>query len=75
MSYRVPSLPKATAIAPIAPVRSLHGDRTALLYYRGRRLEAWFIRRRIGSRRLFVLGESADAGLSSLHDTLEKLGC
>jgi hypothetical protein len=38
-SYRVPSLPKATAIAPIAPVRSLHGDTTALPYHRGRRLK------------------------------------
>jgi len=39
-SYRVPSLPKATAIAPIAPVRSLHRDRMALPYHKGRRLEA-----------------------------------
>jgi len=52
-----------------------HGDRTAFLYHKGRRLEVCFTRRRIGSRRQFVLGQSADAGLPSLHDTLEKLDC
>jgi len=53
----------------------VHRARAAFLYPRARRLEAWFNRSRIGSRRQFVLGQSADAGLSSLHDTLEKLGC
>jgi len=53
----------------------VHGAGTAFLYHRGRRLEAWFNRSRIGSRRQFVLGQSADASLPSLHDTLEKLGC
>jgi len=38
-SYRVPNLPRATANAPVAPVRSLNGDRTALPFHRGRRLE------------------------------------
>jgi len=53
----------------------VHGAGTAFLYHRGHRLEVCFTRRRIGSRRQFVLGQSADAGLPSLHDTLEKLGC
>jgi hypothetical protein len=63
----------AMASLPLGPMHNR--DRTAFLYPRGRRLKAWFTRRRIGSRRQFVLGQSADAGLSSLHDTLEKLGC
>jgi len=37
--YRVPSLPKPAAIAPVAPVRSLHGDRTAVPNHKGRRFE------------------------------------
>jgi hypothetical protein len=53
--------------------QKVHRDRTALLYHRERRLEACFSQRRIGSRRQFVLGQSADAGLYSLHDMLEKL--
>jgi len=53
----------------------VHRARAAFLYPRGRRLEACFTRRRIGSRRQFVLGQSADAGLPLLNDTLEKLGC
>jgi len=53
----------------------VHRARTALINHRERQLEAWFTRSRIGSRRQFVLRQSTDAGLSSLHDTLEKLGC
>jgi hypothetical protein len=53
----------------------VHRAGTAFLYHRERRLEACFTRRRIGSRRQSVLGQSADAGFPSLHDTLEKLGC
>jgi len=37
--YRVPSLPKPTAIAPVAPARSLHGNRTAVPNHKGRRFE------------------------------------
>ena len=40
-------LPKATAIAPIAPLRSLHGDRTALPYHTkcvGSRIRAGVVR-------------------------------
>ena len=72
----VPSAcPSVSALAPEPLEQIVHRARTAFLYLRGRRLEAWFTRRRIGSRRQFALGQSADAGLPSLHDTLEKLGC
>jgi len=43
-------LPKATAMAPIAPVRSLHVGRTALPYHRGRRLERDAVHRDGGDR-------------------------
>jgi hypothetical protein len=72
----VPSTCRSVFASALEPLEQIaHRAKTAFLYHRGRRLEVCFIRRRIGSRRQFVLGQSADAGLPSLHDTLEKLGC
>jgi len=72
----VPSTCRSISAFALEPLEQIvHRARTGFLYLRGRRVETCFTRRRIGSRRQFVLGQSADAGLSSLHDTLEKLGC
>jgi hypothetical protein len=72
----VPSTCRSVSSFVPEPLEQIgHRARTVFLYHKGRRLEVCFTRRRIGSRLQFVLGQSADAGLSSLHDTLEKLGC
>jgi len=77
VSYVLSCVPRTclsvSAFAPEPLEQIVRRARTAFLYHRGRRLEGCFTRRRIGSRRRFVLGQSTDAGLPSLHDTLEKL--